>query len=274
VNNAKRSPQRQREYMLYRYHKALERGDFETIFAILKEAENDPLLSQMISEMDSSLESEFEAEIRQADGQLISPIYSSNGQPPKLDLIQEKTTMTSQSAYWEPVQSTGRPNRLAAAMVVLIAALVVGGVFLFMVPWRTSIMTMVIQQPTQTPAEIAKLYVEEIWGKGNPKLAKTLIAADFVDHDPMFVNNSRLPSANDKNNSAVFNYNIDVLRTAFADLNVKIEDVIEGGDRVVVRWTFTGTHTQPFLTYAVTNKNVTMTNTDILRIVDGKISER
>ncbi len=275
MNNTQRSPQRQREYALYRYRNALESGDFETVSAILKDAERDPVLNQMIAEMDMALESDFEAEIRYAEWQMIGPTASSNGQPPKLDLNQEKPTMTAQTAYWEPGHSAvSRPHRWAVAMGLLVAVLVIGILFLFLIPSGSSIQTLVLQQPTQTPAEIAKLYVEELWGKGNTALAKTLLAADFVDHDPMLVNNSLLESAGDKNNSAVFNYNANTLLGTFPDLAVKTEAVVVGDDRIVVRWTFTGTNTQSLFNFRSTGKSVTVTNTDILRIVDGKISER
>ena len=41
MTNFKHSTQRQREYALYRYVKALERGDFEGVAAVLKQAERD-----------------------------------------------------------------------------------------------------------------------------------------------------------------------------------------------------------------------------------------
>jgi WD40 repeat protein len=47
----KLSPQRARERALFRYRNALERGDFETIMAVLKMAERDSILTQMIEEM-------------------------------------------------------------------------------------------------------------------------------------------------------------------------------------------------------------------------------
>lgn len=269
-----KSPQRQREIALYRYHKALERGDFETTSAILKQAEHDPKLNQMIAELDSALESESEAQTRPSDSPSISLPPSLNGQPPKPNHFQEQTTMTTQSAYWEPTRSADRANRWAVAMGLLVAILVISIVFLFLIPSGSSKQTLVVQQPTLTPAEIAKQYVEELWGKGNQDLMKTLFSADFVDHDPMFVNNGRVIRAKDRNNGAVLINNVLILHTAVPDITVSTEDIIEAGDHIVIRWTFTGTHTQPFLTFPSTGKPITINNTDILRIVDGKIVER
>ena len=199
MNNAQQFPQRQHEYALYRYRKALERGDFETISAILKEAEHDSLLNQMIAELDTLLESEAERQNPYSDVPVISFSPSRNGQPPKLDLIKEQTDMTTQARYWEPRLSAGRTNRFAAAVVLLMTAVIVGGILFFMVPSRSSIMTLVMQEPTPTVAEIAKLYVEELWGKANKVLLNSLLAADFVDHDPQFVNHTSNDAAADKN---------------------------------------------------------------------------
>jgi hypothetical protein len=58
--------QREREKALYLYSSALERGDFETVEAILQQAEIDLALEQMILELDEVLQSGF-ANTRQAD---------------------------------------------------------------------------------------------------------------------------------------------------------------------------------------------------------------
>ena len=271
MSKTPRSPQREREYALYRYRNALEHGDFDTLSIILKQAERDPALNEMIEEMDAILESASERETGYVDWRSVSPAPFPNGQPTKPKTTQENPEMTTQPIYWEP---NHRMARITVAMLVLVAALVIGIVFLFLTPSRNSLQTLLIQQPTPTVAEIAQLYVDEMWGKGNQDVANSLMAADFVDHDPMFVNNGRKIGTEDKNNSAVFVNNVIVLHTGFPDLSVKTDAVIEGGDRVVVRWTFTGTHTQPFLTYSRTDKSVTITNTDILRIVNGQIVER
>ncbi len=275
MNKTPRSLQREREYALYRYRNALEHGDFDTLSIILKQAERDPRLNQMIEEMDAILESASERETGSVDWRSVSPTPFPNGQPTKPKITQEQPKMTTQPAYWEPAHQAGnRVNRMAVAMLALVAALVIGIVFLFLIPSGKDIRTLVIQQPTPTVAEIAQLYVDEVWGKGNKNILKTLIATDIVDHDPLLINRSRVVSANDQNNNAVFNYNVEILRRAFPDITVTTEAIIESTDTVVVRWTFTGTHKARLLDYAASNKSITITNTDILRIANGTIVER
>ena len=54
---------------------------------------------------------------------------------------------------------------------------------------------------------------------------------------------------------------------------MKIDQIIEQGDKVVARWTATMTHKGEFLGFAPTGKKVTITGTSTQRISDGKIVE-
>jgi steroid delta-isomerase-like uncharacterized protein len=61
------------------------------------------------------------------------------------------------------------------------------------------------------------------------------------------------------------------LRTAFPDIHYTLEDVVAEGDRVAVRWRWTGTHAAPFRAFPATGKAVTNTGAGIFRLADGKI---
>jgi steroid delta-isomerase-like uncharacterized protein len=63
------------------------------------------------------------------------------------------------------------------------------------------------------------------------------------------------------------------LRTAFPDLNLKIEDMSAEGDRVSVRMTVTGTHQGTFMGIAPTGKKVTIAAFETVRIANGKVVE-
>ena len=63
------------------------------------------------------------------------------------------------------------------------------------------------------------------------------------------------------------------LRTAFPDLNLKIEDMSAEGDRVSVRMTVTGTQLGTFSGIAPTGKKVTIAAYEVVRIANGKIVE-
>ena len=57
----------------------------------------------------------------------------------------------------------------------------------------------------------------------------------------------------------------------FPDWIETIEDVIAEGDKVLVRFTATGTHTGEFLGLAPTGKKVTVKAVQIWRLVDGMV---
>ena len=73
---------------------------------------------------------------------------------------------------------------------------------------------------------------------------------------------------------------ITTLRNGYPDFHETIEDIIAEGDKVWVRFTFTGTHTGEYqeylpsigkITLAPTGKKITISLVDIFRIVDGKV---
>lgn len=63
----------------------------------------------------------------------------------------------------------------------------------------------------------------------------------------------------------------DYYRSAFPDLKYAVEDVIAEGDRVVTRWTATGTQQGAFRLLAPTGKRVTWSGVTIWQVRDGKI---
>jgi len=66
---------------------------------------------------------------------------------------------------------------------------------------------------------------------------------------------------------------IDTYLAAFPDLHCTIEDMIAEKDRVVYRFTSTGTQQKGFMGIPPTGKRVTFTGIDIMRIVGGEIVE-
>lgn len=57
------------------------------------------------------------------------------------------------------------------------------------------------------------------------------------------------------------------------DLEVTVHDAFAAGDRVVGRYSYTGTFTGPLLGNAPTGERVRMTSIDIWRVEDGRFVE-
>ena len=66
---------------------------------------------------------------------------------------------------------------------------------------------------------------------------------------------------------------LSMIRAAFPDLRVTLEDAIAEGEKVVSRWTAQGTHQGELMGIAPTGSQVTFTGITIHRIEDGKIVE-
>jgi steroid delta-isomerase-like uncharacterized protein len=67
--------------------------------------------------------------------------------------------------------------------------------------------------------------------------------------------------------------NAEIFFKAFPDIKFVEEDMFASGDRVAVRFRFTGTHKGDFLGNAATGKRVTYDSYEFYRIANGKIAE-
>ncbi len=64
-----------------------------------------------------------------------------------------------------------------------------------------------------------------------------------------------------------------MLRRAFPDLHVAVEDVVEEGDKVVSRNVVTGTHLGEYMGLPPTGRSVTYNEIFFLRFANGRIAE-
>ncbi len=60
---------------------------------------------------------------------------------------------------------------------------------------------------------------------------------------------------------------------AFPDWHITVDYVIQHGEKYIVRWTLTGTHTGNYFGIKPTGKQFKISGVDIETIVDGKITE-
>ena len=118
---------------------------------------------------------------------------------------------------------------------------------------------------TQDMNKLAEDYVR-VWDvSARAGIADGLYAPDVVDHNPLPGQGPGLDGIKQL---------VAVYHAVFPDLSVSTDDVVISGDRVVVRWTATGTHQGDQLGVPATGKHVRLTGIDILRIEDGRIVER
>ncbi len=65
-----------------------------------------------------------------------------------------------------------------------------------------------------------------------------------------------------------------MFRHGMPDIKLTIDDEVYTGDRVVHRWTMTGTDTGGLMGMPASGKKLTFTGITTVRMVDGKIVER
>jgi steroid delta-isomerase-like uncharacterized protein len=107
--------------------------------------------------------------------------------------------------------------------------------------------------------------VDEFINGGNLGLANELFAPGFVNHSPNW------GMAPDR---AGLKQYIAEIRTAFPDLHMQIEDIVAGGDKVVVRFTCRGTHRGAFAGIPPTGRQLRASGFSLLRMQHGQVIER
>lgn len=105
----------------------------------------------------------------------------------------------------------------------------------------------------------------EVWSAGDLAAVEELYSPDFVCHflvGPDWRGPDGLRSQ------------VARLRSAFPDWKESVEDVVAEGDRVVTRFTSTGTHLGEFQAIPATGARVVVREVAIHRIADGRIAEQ
>src|SRR5437867_2463734 len=96
--------------------------------------------------------------------------------------------------------------------------------------------------------------LEENISQGNMAVADELIAPDILDH-------TNPPGL--QHGIASHKAVVTLFRTAFPDLQVKIENMLAEGDKVVARTTIRGTHQGPFFGIPPTGKQIAISGIQI-----------
>lgn len=116
---------------------------------------------------------------------------------------------------------------------------------------------------SQENKALVRRTIEDIYNQGNLAAVDQYVARDFVIHAP----------SGDIHGPTGAKHFVTMLREAFPDFHLTIEDQVADGDKVVTRWTAEGTHLGEFQGIPPTGKHGTMTGIDIDRVVEGKIVE-
>jgi steroid delta-isomerase-like uncharacterized protein len=111
---------------------------------------------------------------------------------------------------------------------------------------------------------LVKRWLEELWNQGDYRVAGVLLAEDFERHS------TDHPASGPDAYLAI----IKSCHDGFPDSNiVQVDELLAEGDRVFVRWRWTGTHQADFLGVPASGKRIDVLGEDVIRIQDGRITD-
>ena len=115
-----------------------------------------------------------------------------------------------------------------------------------------------------SPKDIVKKLVEEVWSKGTLEPAFQLVSPEYQFHNPMI----RImgPTGPDLMSSLIENR-----REAFPDLSFEILDLFGEEQKVVVRWSAKATHQGKLGNVEATGKEVSWEGTTVFHLAGGQI---
>jgi steroid delta-isomerase-like uncharacterized protein len=128
--------------------------------------------------------------------------------------------------------------------------------------------TQTIRNPNKEKAmsrnkEIARRIYEDVLNKRDLDLLDELVSPDYIEHDPLPGQGTGIPGMRDRY-TMLFNG---------LDPHFTINDVIADDDKVVVRWTNSGTNVGEFLGIPATDRSFSISGIDIYRLEDEKLAE-
>ncbi len=111
---------------------------------------------------------------------------------------------------------------------------------------------------------LVRRLIEETVNKGNFNVVDEIVSKDYV---------YREPTVGEKRGRAGFQELTTMYRTAFPDAKMTVEEQFAENDRVVTRWTATGTHRGELFGTPPTGKPVHVQGVVVSRIANGKVVE-
>ena len=115
-----------------------------------------------------------------------------------------------------------------------------------------------------SPEEVLRRFYEEFWNRGNAGAADELVHPEVRDHQPYPGQEPGIEG---------FKRLVREWRIGFPDMTEEIEEIIVQGEITVGRFRLRGTHDGPFLGQAPTGRPVDIRGIDMVRVVEGRITD-
>lgn len=119
---------------------------------------------------------------------------------------------------------------------------------------------------TETNKAVCRRMLDQLYNQHRPDLVPEFFTEDLVLHIGRASPDLAIGIEG-------FKERVNMALRAFPDIQITVDDEIAAGEKVVVRWTVTGTHQGEFGDIPPTGEAVTRAGVAIYRLVDGKIAE-
>jgi len=113
--------------------------------------------------------------------------------------------------------------------------------------------------------KLAQRSNEKLWGEGNLEIIDEYVAEDYVEYNTA--------SPEPIRGKEGYRENVEMVHRAFPDLEVTTKDLIAEDDKVVTRYTLTGTHEGQLMGIEPTGNEVEVEGISIGRLEDGQVVE-
>ena len=111
-------------------------------------------------------------------------------------------------------------------------------------------------------AVVSRFY--EVFEEGDLSIVDEVLASNFVEHNPFPDQLAGLEGMKQM---------LGIMRAAFPDSGISVQDMMAEGDKVAVRAEMTGTHRGEFMGIPATGNKVEVTGISIYTVADGMITE-
>lgn len=119
--------------------------------------------------------------------------------------------------------------------------------------------------PEDNNKALVRRLFDDVINHGDPERADDLVSVGFVEHNPMPGQAAGL---------AGFKQVLTMLRAAFPNLRITIDELVAERDKVAVRLTACGDHQGAFQGIPPTGRRVAWEGISLPRVADGQVVER
>jgi steroid delta-isomerase-like uncharacterized protein len=112
---------------------------------------------------------------------------------------------------------------------------------------------------------LALRIVEEVWNRGNLRVVDETFAPDYAEHNPRPGQEPGIDG---------YKGGVTMMRSAFPDLRLDVQDVLAERDRVALRYTLHGTHEGDLMGVPASGNRIQSDGMVFARFEDGRVAER